>query len=66
MAGTAAFSPLVLSQRHANRRGIFEGRHITLVKEEGARPAMWDPVTVLPVPQAREKAGRGNDEEVSS
>jgi hypothetical protein len=66
VAGTAAFSPLVLLQRHANRHGISEGRNVTIVEEEGARPAMWDLVTVLPVPRARERAGRGDDEEVSS
>ncbi|KAF7510189.1 hypothetical protein GJ744_007088 [Endocarpon pusillum] len=35
VADTAAFSPLVLSQRHAGRCGISEGRHVTIVEEEG-------------------------------
>jgi hypothetical protein len=36
---TAAFSPLVLSQRHVSRRAISEDRHVRIVKEEGGRPA---------------------------
>ena len=39
VADTAAFSPLVLSQRHVSRRGISEGRHVRIVEEEGERPA---------------------------
>jgi hypothetical protein len=65
VAGTAAFSPLVRLQRPFNRHGVFNGRHVTIVEEEGARPATRDLVTVLQVPQAREGVGRGDDEEVS-
>jgi hypothetical protein len=53
MAGTAAFSPLVLSQRHVNRHGISGSRHVTIVKEEGERPVTQNPIMALPVPQAR-------------
>ncbi|KAL9117138.1 MAG: hypothetical protein Q9187_006331 [Circinaria calcarea] len=50
VAGTAAFSPLVLSQRRVSRHGIAE--------EE--RPATRDPTTVMPVPQAREMLVEGS------
>jgi hypothetical protein len=59
VAGTAAFLPLVLSQRHVSRHGISEGRHVTIV-EEGKRPAARDPAKVLPVPQAREALVEGS------
>jgi hypothetical protein len=49
VAGTTAFSPLVLSQRHVSRHGISEGRHVTIVEEEGERPATRDSATVLTV-----------------
>jgi hypothetical protein len=39
VAGTAAFSPFVQSQRYVSRHGIFEGRDVTTVKKEGERPA---------------------------
>ncbi|KAF7502844.1 hypothetical protein GJ744_004999 [Endocarpon pusillum] len=38
VAGTTAFSLLVLSQRHVSRQGISDGRHVTIVKEERKRP----------------------------
>ncbi|KAF7508883.1 hypothetical protein GJ744_008592 [Endocarpon pusillum] len=50
---TVAFPPLVLSQRHVSRRGIFGDRHVTTV-EERERPATRDPAMVLMVPQTRE------------
>jgi hypothetical protein len=38
VADPAAFLSLVQSQRHVSRRGISEGRHVTIVEEEGERP----------------------------
>jgi hypothetical protein len=35
VATTAAFPLLVLSQHHVSRHGISEGRHVTIVEEEG-------------------------------
>jgi hypothetical protein len=60
LAGTAAYSSLVLSQRHVSQHGISEGRHATIVEEEGERPATRDPATVLPVPQPREALVEGS------
>jgi hypothetical protein len=61
VAGTAAFSPLVLSQLRVSRHEISEGRHVTIInEEEGERPATRDPTTVLPVPQARETLVEGS------
>jgi hypothetical protein len=64
VAGTAAFSPLVLSQRHVSRRGISKDRHVRIVKEDGVRPA--DPGFRYGVAGASGKGGvsRGVDEEV--
>ncbi|KAF7502721.1 hypothetical protein GJ744_005229 [Endocarpon pusillum] len=59
VAGTAAFSPLVPSQRRVSRHGISEGRHVTIIDEE-ERPATRDPTTVMPVPQAREMLVEGS------
>jgi hypothetical protein len=59
VADTAAFSPLVQSQRHVSRHGISEGRHVTIVEEEGASPPTRDAATVLLVPQAREALVEG-------
>jgi hypothetical protein len=64
VAGTAAFSSSVLSQRHVSRHGIPEGRYVTIVEEERGRPATRDPARMLPVPQAREALVEGVDEEV--
>lgn len=52
VAGTAAFSPLVLSQRHVSRHGMSEGRHVTIVERRGGSPAARVPTILLPVPQA--------------
>jgi hypothetical protein len=60
VASTAAFSPLVLPQRHVSRYGISEGRRVMIVEEEGERPATRDPTTVLPVPQARDMLVAGS------
>jgi hypothetical protein len=60
VADTAAFSPLVQSQRHISGHGISEGRQVTIVKEEGERPAARDPAKVLPVVQAREALVEGS------
>jgi hypothetical protein len=38
VVGTAAISPLVLSQRHVSRHGISEGQHVTIVDKERKRP----------------------------
>jgi hypothetical protein len=60
VVGTAAFSPLVLSQRRVSRHGISEGRHVTIFEKEGARPPRRDAATLLPVPQAREMLVEGS------
>jgi hypothetical protein len=59
VAGTATFSPLVQSQRHVSRHGTSEGRHVTIVEEEGARPPTRNAATMIPVPQAREALVEG-------
>ncbi|ERF69035.1 hypothetical protein EPUS_08385 [Endocarpon pusillum Z07020] len=60
VAGTAAFSLLVQSQRHVSRHRISEGRHVTIIEEEGARPLTRDAAMLLPVPQAREVLVEGS------
>jgi hypothetical protein len=42
-----------------SRHGISEGRHVTIVEEEGARPLTRDAAMVLLVPQAREALVEG-------
>jgi hypothetical protein len=63
VADTAVFSPLVLSQRYISRRGISEGRHVTIV-EEGERPANAGSRYGVASAIGKGGVGRGADEAV--
>jgi hypothetical protein len=64
VAGTAAFSPLVQSQRYVSRHGISEGRHVTIVEEEGERSADAGSRYGDAGASGKGGVGRGVDEEV--
>ena len=63
VAGTAALSPLVQSQRRVSRHGISEGRHVTIV-EEGERPSDAGSRYGDAGASGKGGVGRGVDEEV--